>query len=78
MLVVALGGDNVTVDSGSSLNETAAGWTTNWESLNVFTSWDEPKRVRQEAENFARLWADCGFQRKAARYSDLIAATIPT
>ena len=25
-----------------SLNETAAGWTQNWESLNVFTSWDDP------------------------------------
>jgi ERCC4-related helicase len=41
-----------------SLNETAAGWTRNWESLNVFTSWDEPGRVVEEDENFARLWAD--------------------
>ena len=41
-----------------SLNETAAGWTKNWESLNVFTSWRDPERVAEEEENFARLWAD--------------------
>ncbi len=41
-----------------SLNETAAGWTRNWESLNVFTTWRDADRVREEAENFARLWAD--------------------
>ena len=42
-----------------SLNETEAGWTRNWESLNVFTSWGpEPARVDGEERNFARLWAD--------------------
>lgn len=41
-----------------SLNETAAGWTKNWESLNVFTTWRDPERVRGEAGNFGRLWAD--------------------
>lgn len=41
-----------------SLNETAAGWTKNWESVNVFTSWRDPERVAEEEENFARLWAD--------------------
>lgn len=51
-------GEGNSVAFNGSLNETAAGWTKNWESLNVFTSWDEAKRVRREAENFARLWAD--------------------
>ena len=42
-----------------SLNETAAGWKHNWESINVFTSWGpEPQRVSEEETNFARLWAD--------------------
>ena len=41
-----------------SLNETAAGWTRNWENLNVFTSWGEPGRVIEEDENFGRLWAN--------------------
>ncbi len=41
-----------------SLNETAAGWTKNWESLNVFTTWRDQDRVAEEADNFARLWAD--------------------
>lgn len=41
-----------------SLNETEAGWTRNWESLNVFTSWRDPDRVAAEDANFARLWAD--------------------
>jgi len=46
-----------TLAFNGSLNETAAGWTRNWESLNVFTAWRDPERVREEAENFARLWA---------------------
>ncbi len=41
-----------------SANETAAGWTRNWESLNVFRSWREPERVHEEEASFARLWAD--------------------
>nr|WP_246776865.1 SNF2-related protein [Microvirga sp. VF16] len=41
-----------------SLNETEAGWTRNWESLNVFTSWRDPDRVGEEDENFARIWAN--------------------
>ena len=42
-----------------SLNETAAGWRRNWESINVYTSWGaEPERVIGEEKNFARLWAD--------------------
>jgi superfamily II DNA or RNA helicase len=40
-----------------SLNETAAGWTRNWESLNVFTSWRDLDRVAEEDANFAKLWA---------------------
>lgn len=41
-----------------SLNETEAGWTQNWESLNIFRSWlgDDP-RVAAEEANFAKLWA---------------------
>lgn len=52
-----------------SLNETAAGWTRNWESLNVFTSWRDLDRVAEEDANFAKLWAGqakhvitCGFR----------------
>ena len=44
-----------------SLNETAAGWRQNWESISVFKSWgegSEPARVQQERMNFDRLWAD--------------------
>src|ERR1035437_4383875 len=41
-----------------SLNETEAGWTQNWESLNIFRSWlgDDP-RVAAEETNFAKLWS---------------------
>lgn len=49
-------GDKVAFNG--SLNETAAGWTRNWESLNVFTSWDAPGRVIEEDENFGRLWTN--------------------
>ena len=42
-----------------SLNETAAGWRDNWESISVYTSWGtEPARVEYEERNFANLWAD--------------------
>ena len=42
-----------------SLNETAAGWQRNWESINVYRSWKpEVERVDSEDRNFARLWAN--------------------
>ncbi len=42
-----------------SLNETAAGWRSNWESFSVYASWGpEPGRVDAEERNFARIWAD--------------------
>ena len=41
-----------------SLNETAAGWLRNWESINVYASWGaDAARVREEEANFARIWA---------------------
>jgi superfamily II DNA or RNA helicase len=40
-----------------SLNETEAGWTRNWESLNVFTSWHDLDRVAEEDASFGKLWA---------------------
>ena len=42
-----------------SLNETAAGWRRNWESISVYTSWGpEPERVDGEERSFTRLWAN--------------------
>ena len=42
-----------------SLNETAAGWQHNWESISVYTSWGpEPRRVTDEEAGFARIWAN--------------------
>ena len=41
-----------------SLNETAAGWQHNWESINVYTSWGQDhQRVAQEEANFTRIWS---------------------
>ena len=40
-----------------SLNETAAGWQRNWESINVYRSWGtDVDRVQREDAGFARLW----------------------
>ena len=51
------GGDKIAWNG--SLNETAAGWRHNWESINVYTSWGlEPRRVVDEEANFARIWAN--------------------
>jgi hypothetical protein len=42
-----------------SLNETYAGWTVNWETINLYRSWaGDADRVAMEEENFSRLWAD--------------------
>ena len=42
-----------------SLNETAAGWKKNWETINVFRSWSgDAERIDEEEKNFARLWAN--------------------
>jgi SNF2 family DNA or RNA helicase len=41
-----------------SLNETVYGWQVNWESINVFRSWDgDQQRVDAEDANFARIWS---------------------
>jgi ERCC4-related helicase len=41
-----------------SLNETAAGWRHNWESINVYTSWGpDAARVEAEEASFAAIWA---------------------
>jgi SNF2 family DNA or RNA helicase len=40
-----------------SLNETQAGWTSNWDSVHVFTSWRDLDRVQQEEANIARIWS---------------------
>jgi len=40
-----------------SLNETDAGWRSNWETLNVYRSWEEAKRVDEEERNFACIWS---------------------
>ena len=48
-----------TIAWNGSLNETAAGWRDNWESINVYTSWGpEPQRVAHEEANFVRIWDD--------------------
>ena len=40
-----------------SLNETVYGWQENWESINVFQSWEtDSRRVDEEENNFARIW----------------------
>lgn len=41
-----------------SLNETVYGWQQNWESINVFQSWQgDVRRVDEEDQNFGRIWA---------------------
>ncbi len=42
-----------------SLNETAAGWTRNWEEFSVFAAWGSDRaRVDRQEERFARLCAN--------------------
>ena len=40
-----------------SVNETAQGWSGNWESFHVFTDWNNSKNhVDEEERSFAKLW----------------------
>ncbi len=39
-----------------SLNETSAGWQHNWESISVYTNWNEPERVDSEDDGFTKIW----------------------
>ena len=39
-----------------SVNETAAGWSRNYENFFVFTSWQDPHRVQSQVEHFDDLW----------------------
>ncbi|BDA72468.1 putative helicase [Calothrix sp. PCC 7716] len=42
-----------------SVNETARGWTSNWESFHAFTDWGGAKTyVDDEERGFAKLWAN--------------------
>ena len=47
-----------------SLNETAAGWRANWETIHAFCGWADPEHVDAVERNFARVWsaqdAACG------------------
>ncbi len=47
-------GDKLAWDG--SVNETEAGLRRNWESVNVFASWDDPKRVELDEAEFNRVW----------------------
>ena len=41
-----------------SANESIGGWRENYERITVFASWQEPSRVEECEEDFARLWKD--------------------
>jgi len=50
--------DNRVAFNGSP-NETAGGLINNFESIDVFMSWDDPHgRVQRKLDNFERLWSD--------------------
>ena len=50
--------DNVVAFTGSP-NETAGGLVDNFEAIDVFCSWDDPRRrVVQKIDNFERLWSN--------------------
>ncbi len=50
---------NVVAFSGS-INETASGWTGNFEAFDVFASWatEDAERARRKKEVFHKLWTD--------------------
>ena len=47
--------DNRIAFNGSA-NESVHGWESNYEYLDVFCSWDEPRRVADKEEQFQQLW----------------------
>ena len=57
-----------------SLNETAKGWRSNWETINVYRGWAEAERVDAEERNFARVWSAPG----SAHEQHLLVLDVPT
>lgn len=55
-----------------SINETLQGWTRNWESFSVFTSWNDLARVDVEEESFAKVWADKAKRTRTLDVSDAV------
>ena len=53
-IITDAGGERIAFNG--SVNETAAGWTRNWESYDVFTDWQDHARVEIEVKKFGRLW----------------------
>ena len=51
-----------------SINETVSGWTTNWESFNCFTSWNDADRVDAEEASFSRLCRSTPRRRPLSRF----------
>jgi DNA phosphorothioation system restriction enzyme len=53
--------DNNVVSFTGSQNETAGGLVTNFESIDVYWSWDDPQgRAQAKAKDFDRLWTNSG------------------
>lgn len=48
---------NYVAFSGSA-NETSGGLVSNFETIDVFTSWRDPSRAQRKLENFERLWSN--------------------
>ncbi len=52
-------GDRLSFSGG--INETPTGWTRNWDSFHVFTSWEGgAKHLDEDEDDFARLWSKMG------------------
>lgn len=51
--------DNSKVAFSGSMNETDAAFASNYETIDVFCSWDEPDRVHMKENAFYKLWNNC-------------------
>jgi len=62
---------NVVAFSGS-MNESRTAFTVNYESIDVFCSWDgEEDRVQKKAQTFAAIWSDCEPNIKIIEFPEL-------
>lgn len=59
-----------------SANETGAGVEDNFESIDVFTSWDDPKRVADKVADFEALWRNTTGKLSVIDFPEALAARL--
>ena len=64
--------DNNKIAFTGSMNESKSAMSANYESIDVFKSWEEPKRVENKVKAFEMLWKDKDASAKIFEFPDAV------